>query len=167
VQVAAAELGIDALEDTRPLTVTGGLTFAGGPANNYVTHALATMTGVLREDPGATGLCTAVGWYLTKHGIALLGGPDAPASAPVFDAAPQAVVDALPARVAAEGAVTATIEGYTALYDREGSATMGIVAGLTADGRRTFGRTDAGAALVSGDPLGASAEFDGAGLVSL
>ena len=31
-------LGLD-----RPLTVTGGLSFAGGPWNNYVTHSIATM----------------------------------------------------------------------------------------------------------------------------
>src|SRR3954462_4326604 len=41
VQVAAAELGLSG--DPRPLTVTGGLTFAGGPWNNYVTHSIATM----------------------------------------------------------------------------------------------------------------------------
>ena len=37
----------------RPLTVTGGLTFAGGPWNNYVMHSIATMTGLLRADPSA------------------------------------------------------------------------------------------------------------------
>ena len=45
VQISATEqgLGLD-----RQLTVTGGLTFAGGPLNNYVTHSIATMAGVLR-----------------------------------------------------------------------------------------------------------------------
>ncbi|MCY4057022.1 MAG: hypothetical protein OXG44_03375, partial [Gammaproteobacteria bacterium] len=38
VQVAAAELG---LGEERPLTVTGSLTFGGGPLNNYVMHAIA------------------------------------------------------------------------------------------------------------------------------
>src|SRR6202035_1675746 len=33
VQIAATELGLDAV-DGRPLTLTGGLTFAGGPGNN-------------------------------------------------------------------------------------------------------------------------------------
>jgi len=37
VQVAARELGI---AQDRPLTVTGGLTFAGGPLNNYVMHSM-------------------------------------------------------------------------------------------------------------------------------
>ena len=43
VQVAAAELGLPLADAGRPLTVTGGLTFAGGPWNNYVTHSIATM----------------------------------------------------------------------------------------------------------------------------
>ena len=38
VQIGCRELGIDPFADARPLTVTGGLTFAGGPGNNYVTH---------------------------------------------------------------------------------------------------------------------------------
>lgn len=168
VQVAGAELGIDPVTDTREPTVTGGLTFAGGPANNYVTHSLAAMVGVLREHPADRGLCTAVGWYLTKHGVAVLGGPEAPAAAPVLAAHPQAAVDALPSRQIADGeAVDATVETYTALYDRDGTPTMGIVAGLTADGRRTFGRTEDGAGLVAGDPIGSIARFDGAGAVAL
>ena len=48
VQVAAHELGLPVGVESRPLTVTGGLTFAGGPWNNYVTHAIATMVEVLR-----------------------------------------------------------------------------------------------------------------------
>ena len=39
-------------DDPRPLTVTGGLGFAGGPVNNYPTHAIARMVEVLRADPG-------------------------------------------------------------------------------------------------------------------
>ncbi len=166
VQMAGLELGIDPVTDARPPTVTGGLTFAGGPANNYVTHSLATMVGVLRDHPADTGMCTAVGWYMTKHGIAVLGGREA--DAPAFaDHHPQAVVDALPSREVATEPVEATVETYTSLYDRDGSATMGIVVGLTEDGRRTFGKTDDGAGVVAADPIGATAQFDGAGAVTL
>ena len=47
VQVATRALGI-ADDDPRPLTVTGGLGFAGGPVNNYPTHAIARMVELLR-----------------------------------------------------------------------------------------------------------------------
>ena len=49
--------------------MTGGLTFAGGPWNNYVTHAVATMMEQLRGRPGDFGLCTANGGLLTKHAV--------------------------------------------------------------------------------------------------
>ena len=38
VQIAAKELGLD---ENRPLTITGGLTFGGGPLNNYVMHSMS------------------------------------------------------------------------------------------------------------------------------
>ncbi len=69
VQIAAAELGLPDDDPSRPLTVTGGMTFSGGPGNNYGTHAVATMVEALRSDPGARGLVTGLGWYLTKHSV--------------------------------------------------------------------------------------------------
>jgi acetyl-CoA C-acetyltransferase len=69
VQVQAAELGIDL---ARQLTVTGGMTFAAGPLNSYALHAMATMATVLRDDPGSTGVVTAVSGMLTKQGMVLL-----------------------------------------------------------------------------------------------
>ena len=78
VQIAAQELGLAPREPTAgtgwggigarlPLTVTGGMSFAGGPWNNYPTHGLAAMAEVLRAGPGATGLCTANGGWTTEH----------------------------------------------------------------------------------------------------
>lgn len=55
VQVAARELGVPTDDPQRPLTVTGGLTFAGGPWNNYVMHSIATMADLLRANPAARG----------------------------------------------------------------------------------------------------------------
>ena len=43
VQMAVNELGLPGGDPDRPLTVTGGLSFFGGPGNNYVTHSIATM----------------------------------------------------------------------------------------------------------------------------
>jgi acetyl-CoA C-acetyltransferase len=71
VRVQLRELGLSA---GRPLTVTGGMTFAGGPLNNYVLQAMAAMTARLRADPRATGLVTAVSGMLTKQGVSLWSG---------------------------------------------------------------------------------------------
>jgi len=67
VQIAARELGLPIGDADRPLTVTGGLTFAGGPWNNYVSHSIATMADKLAAAPDQVGLITANGGYLTKH----------------------------------------------------------------------------------------------------
>jgi acetyl-CoA C-acetyltransferase len=62
VQLGAQSLGL-ALD--RQLTRTGGLSFAGGPWNNYVMHAIATVVADLRERPGAHGFVWANGGYAT------------------------------------------------------------------------------------------------------
>jgi acetyl-CoA C-acetyltransferase len=68
VRVQVRELGIT---DEGPLTVTGGMAFAGGPLNHFVLQALVRMARVLRRDPGSVGLVTAVSGILTKQGASL------------------------------------------------------------------------------------------------
>ena len=70
VELGREALGIG-LNDTRDLTVTGGLPYFGGAGNNYVTHSVATIMDRLRENQGSKGLCTSNGWFATKHGIGL------------------------------------------------------------------------------------------------
>ena len=143
VQIGAAEIGLPLDDPARPLTVTGGLGFSGGPGNNYVTHSLATMAGRLRAEPGALGLVTGLGWYATKHSLGLWSS--APPARPFRHTSPQAEVDAMAQRAPAsdfEG--DTTVESYTVLHDREGRPELGILALLTGDGRRAWGNvTDA------------------------
>ncbi len=136
VQMAAGALGLP-VDGSRELTVTGGLTFAGGPGNNYVTHSIATMAGRLRSDPGAVGLVTGLGWYATKHAVGLWS-TEPPAAGFRHDR-PQEAVDALARRTPAPGYEgAATVETYTVLHDREGRAVRGILALVTPDGRRVW-----------------------------
>jgi acetyl-CoA C-acetyltransferase len=140
VQIAAAELGLGLFEPDRPLTLTGGLSFAGGPGNNYSTHALCTMVERLRESPQDTGLLSALGWYCTKHAIGVWSArpPDR------FEACrPQAEVDATLSRLPAEGwEGPVTLETYTVTYDRDGSPSRAFAACLLDDGRRAWATTD-------------------------
>jgi acetyl-CoA C-acetyltransferase len=135
VEVAAAELGLSL---DRDLTVTGGLPFAGGPWNDYVTHAVATMLGVLREDPGSLGLVTANGGYLTKHALVLYS-TEPPAEGFRW-ASPQAAVDALPRRELHQGGATASgrIESWTVAHDRDGEPERAIAAVILDDDRRAW-----------------------------
>lgn len=125
-----------------PLTTTGGMTFAGGPFNNYTTHGVATMTNVLRNDPGTFGLCTANGGYTTEHAVLLLSTTP-PRNFGYSN--PQAEVDALPFNERDEtfsGEVE--IESATVIYEN-GSPQRALIAALTTDSktpRRSWCWTD-------------------------
>jgi acetyl-CoA C-acetyltransferase len=141
VQIGAAELGLGLDEPDRPLTVTGGLSFAGGPGNNYVTHSIAAMVETLRADPGSFGLCTALGWYITKHAVGIYSTTPPPNG--FRHAHPQEQVDGLPKREAvADYEGDLTVESYTVMHERDGQPAMAIVAGLLPDGRRTWVNTN-------------------------
>ena len=49
-------------------TVTGGMTFGGGPLNNYVLQSTARMAQVLRDDPSAAAWSLAISGMITKQG---------------------------------------------------------------------------------------------------
>ena len=137
VQLGAASLGLP-LESQ--LTRTGGLNFAGGPWNNYVMHAIATVVGELRERSGERGLVWANGGYATKHSFGVYSTE--PPAAGFRHGSPQAEIDALPRRELAppaDAAGTATVEGYTVMHDRDGAPEQVIASCLLADGRRAWG----------------------------
>jgi acetyl-CoA C-acetyltransferase len=163
VQIAARELGIDTEDRDRPLTVTGGLTFAGGPGNNYSSHALATLVGRLRDDPRAYGVATAVGWYLTKHAIGVYSA--APTRAPFRNAVldpPQADRRAAAPHSATGLAQRATLEAYTVPYGRDHAPEAAIVSAIADDGTRVLARSEDEeliAALLADDPLDAPLEL--------
>jgi acetyl-CoA C-acetyltransferase len=156
VQIAAAELGVDLEGPGRPPTVTGGLTFAGGPGSNYVTHSLVTMAERLRKSPEEYGFLTGVGWYMTKHANALLS--TRPPERPYAHAEPQAEVDALPRREIAEPAAPEEpVEAFTVVYARDGTPGQAIFSALRPDGSRALGSSaDAGfvQALLAGETAG-------------
>jgi acetyl-CoA C-acetyltransferase len=133
VQVAAEELGLDT---SRPLTITGGLTFAGGPLNNYVMHSIARMVELLREARGEKGLITANGGFLTKHAFGVYSAE--PPSAGFQYADMQTEVDACPSREAVTNLnAQGSVESYTVMYGPEGPA-IGHISALLPDGRRTW-----------------------------
>lgn len=156
VRIGAEELGLPVDDPERPLTVTGGLTFAGGPGNNYVSHGIAAMVHRLRKTPGAVGMTTGIGWYATKHAAGLYG--TSPPSGGFRWEDVQPAVDALPrCPVDPDATGPVTVETYTVTYRRDGTPDTGIVLCRTARTARTWGSVtdpDDLAALVSDDPIG-------------
>lgn len=141
VELACREFGI-AEDDPRGLTVTGGLPYFGGAGNNYVMHSVATMLDKLRAKPGAFGLCTGNGWYVTKHSAGIYSTKptegrwqreDPKSYQKEIDAEPHPEVVEKP-----EGA--AKIETYTVVMDRKGKR-FGIVVGRLENGKRFLANT--------------------------
>ncbi len=161
VQIAANEIGLTL---DQPLTVTGGLTFAGGPWNNYVMHAIARTATLLRSNPESRALVTANGGLLTKHALCIYSG--APPQQPFTWANLQKDVDTLyrrPVKTRHEG--EATIETYTVMYDSQ-SPTVAHAACLLDDGQRTWANIldpDIIASMITSEFCGCSGKIDANG----
>jgi acetyl-CoA C-acetyltransferase len=150
VEIGAEELGLS-LDDRRGFTVTGGLPYAGGPGNNYAMHSIAVMMQKLRVRPGAWGLVTGNGWYLTKQSTGVYSSqrPEKP-----FEREDPAIlqreIDALPhPAVIEQPQGPATIETYTVVHRREGRF-LGLVIGRDAEGRRFVAHTPDDPATLAG-----------------
>ena len=146
---AADALGISST-DRRGLTVTGGLPYFGGPGSNYLTHSIAAMVDVLRNDPGSFGLTSGVGMHMTKHafgvwstsppgngtsGVSVLGDDthvqtslDAHTRYPIVD------------RVAG----AAKVATYSVVHGRDGEPTWALLVCDVPEGERCYARVEAG-----------------------
>ena len=173
VQMGMKELGLagPAGGDDRTLTVTGGLSFFGGPGNNYVSHSVAAMVDACRADPGSLGLVTGLGYYLTKHSAGIYSTtPPERGYVRADPAATKEKVEATPARRAAGAyAGPATVEASVVQYSREGDPAIGVLATLTPDGRRALANcTDRSilASMVTEEWAGRSVELTTDGTVN-
>jgi acetyl-CoA C-acetyltransferase len=135
VQMSAAALGLDL---DRPLTVTGGLGFAGAPIANSSGHAIAAMVPLLRQ--GGNGLIHANGGMATKHAFGIYAADPPAEGFRSIDCNDQVDHDPRPAGQPDE-ADAGVEEASTIVYDREGP-THTVSAILTVDQRRRFVREE-------------------------
>jgi acetyl-CoA C-acetyltransferase len=163
VEAARDTFGIDA-SDPRPVTLTGGLPYHGGPGSNYVTHAIANTLDRVRAGGAERVLVHGNGYYLTKHSIGVYTGR-LPMQMPQPPDGLQARVDALAGPLPVEDAPAAgargTVVAYTVPFGRDGEpeAAVGIV---DLGGRHTVARADPAlsTALVAEDAVGAPVTLD-------
>jgi acetyl-CoA C-acetyltransferase len=146
VEVAMREIGLPD-DDPRPISVTGGLPFFGGPGNNYVTHSIAEMMNVVRKKPGSFGMVTANGNYLTKHSAGLYSTE--PTRGPWRRQDPkkfQSELDQRPKqRVNTTPAGAGTIETYCVAYGKDAPEKAYVFGRLDGSGDRFV-------AMASNDP---------------
>lgn len=143
------------------------MTFAGGPGNNYGSHAIATLVGKLRAEPDAFGLSTSLGWYVTKHAIGVYSAR--PPARPHRDLRP--AVEHPPARpVTVDYTGKAVIEAYTVPHGRDGEPEAAIVSALAPDGTRVLVRSEQPeiiAAALDTDLVGRRADIAAPGALKL
>ena len=115
VRVQQRELGLDPAGTP---TLTGGMSFAGGPFNNFVFNATAALVGHLRRQPEQLGLITTVAGMLSKPGLAVWSCTPPPAGALRADLGPATMAATELAQVAEPGTATgaATVVSSTVTY---------------------------------------------------
>lgn len=122
-------------------TVTGGLTFFGGPFNSYMLHATCAMVRQLRAGSGS-GLLYGQGDFVTKHHAVVLSTQRG-ATPPSLEYRVDDKADALrgPVPVVIDSfSGTAEVETFTVLYGRENATDRAIVILRTPEGNRTMAR---------------------------
>ena len=133
-------------DDTRPLTVTGGLPYHGGAGSDYLTHSIATMARVLREDPGALGMVSGVGMHMTKHVFGVYSTEPGPAAPVPPGPSPEQPV--VPIHDTYAG--PADVATYTVVHGSDGSPEWGVAVCDVPGGGRCYAKMlDDGAAAVS------------------
>ena len=99
-----------------PVSVTGAMTFGGGPLNNFVLQATVKMAHILRKNPGETGLITCVSGLNTKQACALYSTQPNPSGWQCADVTAEAQAATELCDLVPDFAGEAAIAGYTVLY---------------------------------------------------
>ncbi|RIJ29865.1 enoyl-CoA hydratase-related protein [Henriciella mobilis] len=142
-KLALSALSQKGLPENVPASVTGGLTFFGGPLNNYMSHATAAMVRKMRSGAARTGLLYAQGGVLTKHHALVLsaeeGGYEDCGGDPSWQEAADHARGPVPAILDGyEG--PAELETFTVKYGRLARAQFGVAILRAPDGSRVIAR---------------------------
>jgi acetyl-CoA C-acetyltransferase len=130
IEIAIREIGI--LEnDTRDITVTGGLPFFGGPFNSYSLHAIVSAVNRIRDNPYQKIMVQANGGINTKQSVGIYGS--GPSVNPWSGRDDSAVNNSIIGKAMPEPAIKAegkfTVEGYTIFFDRQENPRNALLSG--------------------------------------
>lgn len=113
VRAQLAEFGMRPEGD---ISVTGAMTFGGGPLNNFVFQATVKMAQMLREQPDEVGLVTTVSGMLTKQACALWSAAPNANGWDFADVTEQVRLQTALCEVVADYTGAGNVAGYTVLY---------------------------------------------------
>jgi len=139
VEIMMNELGLT-INDSRDLTLTGGLPFFGGPWSNYSMHAIVTAIEHIRVDSRLKIMVIANGGYNTKKSVGIYGSqpPQIPWTDRDDTELQQTILKgALPEPIKQTKGML-TVEAYTIPYNRSGDLQEAIILGRLEDGTKTL-----------------------------
>jgi acetyl-CoA C-acetyltransferase len=157
---AMEALGLEVGEQ-RPISLTGGLPFFGGPGNNYSMHGIASAVTTIQQNQHDTVFVGALGGHMSKHAVGIYsrapGAVDPRANDVKFEGAGNSRV------LAAEFSGTAVVETFMMKQLAEG--TWLAVLALTEAGERVVAASllepgDLKDLCVEGDPVGARVQIE-------
>lgn len=133
VRIQQRALGVD---PARRVTQTGGMTFGGGPLNNFVVQGLVKMVERMRATPGSHGLVSAVSGLITKQGVSVFG-PE-PRGSFVHEQVTEAARAAqATVEVVRDAVGRASVATYTVSASKDAAHGVALILDLE-DGRRTI-----------------------------
>jgi acetyl-CoA C-acetyltransferase len=133
--------------DTRKLSVTGGLPYFGGPGNNYTAHSIVAMVNTLRQHPGDYGLVSGVGMHMTNHVFSIYSStPPVKTPTPPDYAKARHFVESIGKKeIVNEANGTATIAACSILYAPDKNTAYAVCD--LPDGKRCYAICDDAAAV--------------------
>lgn len=143
VSIAKKMIGIRD-DDKRPLTLTGGLGFFGGPGNNYSLHSIATLAQQIACGRKKNGMITALGWFMHKHAVGIYSDTPNRGYSADHDIQDQEnpLAGSLPEKIKAKADGKGFIETYTVVYGPDQEPKYVVIYGKTDDGFRFVGKTE-------------------------
>jgi acetyl-CoA C-acetyltransferase len=144
---AAISFATDALglpvDDPRPLSLTGGLPYHGGPGSNYMSHSISQAVDRLRRGEGSVAMVTGVGMHMTKH-VAAVYATEPGVAVPAPDHGVQQNVvdnDISDRKVVSEYSGAVVVQAATVVYQRDGQAAEALAICGLPGGHRCYARS--------------------------
>ncbi len=143
VQFATDALGLDAT-DERPITVTGGLPYHGGPSSNYLSHSTSHMVDHMRDGRSETAMTTGIGMHLTKHVAAVWSRTPGPVRHGIDPGSQRwtAGPGSADRRITADATGPATLAAATVVYGPDHDPDHALAICDLPDGSRCYARTN-------------------------
>ncbi|MFX1391626.1 MAG: hypothetical protein ACFE9Z_16295 [Promethearchaeota archaeon] len=139
VEISKREIGL-AEDDPRDLTITGGLSFFGGPFSSYSLHSIVSAVNLIQKNPTMKIMILANGGYNTAQSFGIYGKEH---GAKEWDEYSNEKIQneifkkSLPEPITKANGIL-TVEAYTIVYNRVSLPEYGVVVGRLENGNRCF-----------------------------